>query len=69
MAARQPATCPRAVPTGTPKTRASELPLNTMAVARPARPGATSRAATDGSMDQNTPWASAQATRAVMTTA
>ena len=69
IAGRQPATCPRAVPSGTPRTRASELPVKTSAVARPARPGPASRAATGGSIDQNTPCVAAQAIRAASTTA
>ena len=36
IAGRQPKAWPSAVPSGTPATRASELPTNTSAVARPA---------------------------------
>src|SRR6266851_2359898 len=64
VAARHPITCPRAVARGVPRTSARELPVKTTAVARPARPGATSLAATGASTDQNTPCANAHTTRA-----
>ena len=69
IAGRQPTAWPSAVPSGTPATRASELPTNTRAVARPAWPDGASRAAIGASIDQNTPWASAHSTRAPSTTA
>jgi hypothetical protein len=69
IAMRQPVSWPRAVVSGTPSTRASELPANTVAVARPAFPGGASLAATGASTDQNTPWASAHSRRAASSTA
>lgn len=54
-AARQPMRSPRAVARGVPRTRAREFQAKTTAVARPARSGATSLAATGASTDQNTP--------------
>ena len=69
MLPRHPIASPSAAPTGMPITSAIEFPRNTVAVARPARPAGTSRAVTGASIDQNTPCASAQTTRATITTA
>ncbi len=68
VAARQPSRSPSAAASGVPATSASELPVKTIAVARPARPGAASLPATGASTDQNTPCANAHATRAASTT-
>ena len=68
-ATRHPRRSPTAVAIGVPRTRASEFPVNTTAVARPARSGATKRAATGATTDQNTPWANAHTTLAPSTIA
>jgi hypothetical protein len=68
IATRQPSHWPRAVPSGTPSTIASELPRKTNAVAWPLRPGGASRAATGAMVDQKIPWTRAQISRASMST-
>ena len=63
---RQPNSCPRKVPNGTPSTLAAVSPVNMMAIAPAAFSGATRRAATTEPMPKNAPWQSAATMRPVI---
>jgi hypothetical protein len=65
---RHPIVAPSHELNGSPKRKASELPAKTTAVARPACCGPSSRAAIGATTDQNTPWPTAETTRATTAT-